>query len=209
MILMNGDELASNAPDSAGSQDDLPAWKEGLSLAQRGALPVVGALLERYRPYLLSIASQELPPVLVGKVGASDLVQDTFVKGYQCIGQFEGGSPEQLAAWLRQILLNQICNVIKSYEAQKRDVAREHPADGTMESAGGRSPLQAALSRERQELLETALAQLPQPMQQVILLRHRENLSYAQIAVRMQRSDEYARRLWGLAVLQLHKMLSP
>src|SRR5678816_4574258 len=77
----------------------------------------LGQLLERYRPYLLAIAQQETPQQLAGKVGESDLVQDTIFKGYEQIHSFEGTSHEQLACWLRQILLNHMRNVAKSFGA--------------------------------------------------------------------------------------------
>lgn len=39
----------------------------------------LGPLLEEFRPYLLTIAVGEFPEMLRGKLGASDLVQDTIL----------------------------------------------------------------------------------------------------------------------------------
>src|SRR5436190_11113757 len=96
-----------------------------LAAARAGRNEQLGALLERYRDYLLAIARQEAPEEVRGKVGSSDLVQDAVVKGYGEFDSFEGNSPEQLAGWLRQILLNHIRNVAKAYRTDKRDINRE------------------------------------------------------------------------------------
>jgi RNA polymerase sigma-70 factor, ECF subfamily len=152
---------------------------------------------------LLAIAQQETPQQLAGKLGASDLVQDAIVKGYEQFQSFEGTSREQLTCWLRQILLNHVRNVAKAYGAGKRDVAREQPVDSGMVQLGGLSPSRELMSRERQELFQGALLRLPEELRRVIELRHRENLSFAEIGRLLARSEDTGRRLWARAIRQL------
>lgn len=164
----------------------------------------MGLLLERYRPYLLAIARQESSEQLGGKVGASDLVQDTLVRSVEHFRSFTGATPEQLAGWLRQILLNHARNVAKAYAAGKRDVAREQPIDSRLLAAGQGSPSRELLARERAEqLFQRALGRLPQELRQVIELRHREGLSFVAIARPIDKSEDTARRNWARAIAQL------
>jgi RNA polymerase sigma-70 factor (ECF subfamily) len=130
-------------------------------------------------------------------------VQDTIFKGYEQIHSFEGTSHEQLACWLRQILLNHMRNVAKSFGAEKRNVAREQPVDSQMAHLDGLSPSREFMSRERQELFQCALGRLPDEFQRVIELRHRENLSFGEIGRQLGRSEDTARRLWARAISQL------
>jgi RNA polymerase sigma-70 factor (ECF subfamily) len=184
-------------------------FREELS-AVRGDTPGrVGSLLERYRPYLLAIACQESQPGLAGKVGASDLVQDTILRGYEHFGSFEGTTREQLARWLRQILLNHARNAAKSFAAEKRDVAREQPLDSRINLDCGASPSGEVLAGERHELLQIALGRLPPELRLVIELRHREDLSFADIARRIAKSEDTARRLWARAIRQLQLAMQP
>jgi DNA-directed RNA polymerase specialized sigma24 family protein len=66
--------------------------------------------------------------------------------------------------------------------------------------------LGAARRREEGEL-EAALARLPELYRQVILLRHREHCSFADIGRAMRRSEDAVHKLWVRAVEQLHREL--
>jgi DNA-directed RNA polymerase specialized sigma24 family protein len=71
---------------------------------------IIGKVLESCRSYLLAIAMAELPGDLHGMLVASELVQETLVKGVEPFGTFQGHTPEELAGWLRRILLNPLAN---------------------------------------------------------------------------------------------------
>lgn len=179
------------------------SFDQELAAARDGSPDHLAPLLEKYRPYLLAIAMAELPAQLGGKVGASDLVQETILRGYQHFGGFEGHSPEQLTAWLRSILLNYLHNVINAYGSEKRDVSREQPADSQIVEVGLASPIQWLVSKEQKELFTRALSRLPEELCRVIQMRHQENLSFAEIGRRLVKSEDTARRLWARAVRQL------
>lgn len=178
-----------------------------LENARLGVSEVAGRLLNAYRPYLLSIAAEARPVALGGKIAPSDLVQETIVKGYEQLGMFRGNTPEELAGWLKQILLNHAINTVEKYQTLKRQASRERPVSSDIVDAGQSSPSHVALSREKQERLEHALERLPEHYRQVILLRHRENLSFGDIGQALGKTDEAARKLWGRAVHQLQQEL--
>jgi RNA polymerase sigma-70 factor (ECF subfamily) len=67
------------------------------------------------------------------------------------------------------------------------------------------SPSGHAMARERDEQLERALGNLPDHYRRVILLRHRDNLSFAEIGDVMQLSENAARKLWWRAIERLQQ----
>jgi RNA polymerase sigma-70 factor (ECF subfamily) len=173
-------------------------------IASREAL---GRLLEEFRPYLLMIARDELPASLERKLAPSDLVQETLVKGYEQAGTFRGQTPEEFARWLRQILLNHLSNTQKAFGRQMRDLAREQRAGSALVHPRAQTPSHFVLQRELQHRLELALGKLSTIHREVLLLRHRDDLSFVEIGNRLQRSDEAARKLWVRAVRQLQREL--
>jgi RNA polymerase sigma-70 factor (ECF subfamily) len=184
-----------------------PECLQELAAARAGSRQRLGALLEPFRPYLRAIARQEVNASLAGKVAASDLVQETLVRGVEGFATFEGANRQQLAGWLRQILLNQARNAARTFETGKRDVAREEPGGSGAFVAGDLSPSRAFMAREREALLGQALTRLPAGLRALVEWRHRENLSFAEIARRIGKSEDKARRLWAQAIAQLQREL--
>jgi RNA polymerase sigma-70 factor, ECF subfamily len=189
-------------PSSASTPFD-----ESLIEARGGDAVDIGRLLESFRPYLAAIAREELPSDLGGKLGASDVVQDTIIKGLERFPQFEGTTREEFARWLRAILRNHLANVIEAWNAQKRDVSREQPGNSGIADSSRTSPSSALLSREEWERLESALSILPDESRTVILLRHRDDRTFAQIGAAIGKSEEAARKIWVRAVERLQHAL--
>ena len=76
-----------------------------LAAARAGSREALGRVLEGCRRYLLGVAEGELDPDLRSKGGASDIVQETFLEAQRDFARFQGSSPEELRAWLRQVLV--------------------------------------------------------------------------------------------------------
>jgi RNA polymerase sigma-70 factor (ECF subfamily) len=163
---------------------------------------------------LLLVADRQLDPALQAKGGASDLVQDTFLEAQRDFARFHGDSPEELRAWLRRVLLNNVANFTRQYRHRaKRDVGRE----GSLEAGGSShergaglaadalSPSGEALAHEQAQALARAMERLPPDHRRVLTLRHEEQLTFAQIGEQMQRTANAARMLWLRAVERLQK----
>lgn len=198
--MQRGDR-ESHGPCGAG------AFEESLCAAREGAVEHVGELLETCRPYLLSIAHSEFPSDLHGKFGASDLVQETLVRGVEHFPAFQGHTQAELHGWLRRILLNHLANVRKAYGTEKRQVDREQPFDSGLADPHRIAPSSEAAAREESERLEAALARLPEEYQQVIRLRHQENLSFAEVGAAIGKSEDAAGKIWARALERLQKEL--
>src|SRR5437016_2620511 len=86
-----------------------------LADARAGSPGALGAALEAYRDYLLGIADREIAPALKAKGGASDIVQETFLEAQRDFAGFRGDTDDDLRAWLRRLLLNNVANLARAY----------------------------------------------------------------------------------------------
>jgi RNA polymerase sigma-70 factor (ECF subfamily) len=188
-----------------------------LAAARDGSADARGRLLEGCRQYLLLVANEELPSDLRPKVAASDLVQDTFVKAHERFAQFRGGTPEELVAWLRRILLNDLANCSRHYfETDKCQLSREMSLANTplarlqdVLASDADSPQTQLLAQEQADALDLALNQLPGNYRDAILWRMRDGLSFEEIGRRLGRSERAARKLWVRALERLQELLEP
>lgn len=187
-----------------------------LEQAQAGSGAALGSLIEECRRYLLTVANHELPENLRAKVAPSDLVQDSCLEAQTGFQQFRGKSRDELISWLRAILLFNISNARRHYcDTAKRQLSLEV----SIEDQSGRSdapwqlaasdpsPSQAAMQHEDEARIERAMDQLPEHLRQAVLLRQREQLSFAEIGQRLNRSGEAARKLWARGIEQLQQIL--
>ena len=60
---------------------------------------------------------------------------------------------------------------------------------------------------ERALLLAEALARLPEDYREVIVLRHLEGLGFAEVGLRMERSEDSVKNLWVRALARLRRTL--
>lgn len=183
-----------------------------LRAARAGDRGAVGELLESYRSPLQATASGTIPEELKAKLSASDLVQKTFLEAQRRIGDFQGESPEMLAAWLRATLTNKLRDELRRTAPAARAGAAELSLDAdshlrrglTSDSSG---PFEKANRREEHERLSDCLARLPENYREAIHLRHRDSLSFGEIASQLQISENAARKLWVRAIAELRKLL--
>ncbi len=185
-----------------------------LAAARAGSREALGQLLQACRGYLLLLAERELDPDLRAKGGASDLVQETFLEAQKDFAHFQGGSEDELRAWLRQILLHNLANFTRRYRATaKRRLGKEVALDVSGSSAdreGGLtidalSPSGLAMEEEQAQSLRRALERLPDDYRQVILLHYQEQRPFEEIAPLMLRSYEAVRSLWARAIRRLRQ----
>jgi RNA polymerase sigma-70 factor (ECF subfamily) len=189
-----------------------------LFLARCGDVAALGRLLERYRGYLSLLARLQIGRRLQGKVDVDDLVQETYLKASRDFAAFRGQDEEALAGWLREILACRLANLVRHYlgtrrrdQRLERELADEldrssRALDGGL-LARGSSPSRQAARREQAVLLADALDQLPDDYREVLILRHLEELSFPDVARRMDRSLDSVKNLWTRALARLRRAL--
>lgn len=189
-----------------------------LLLAQAGDSAALGVLLEKYRSYLALLARLQIGRRLQGKVDASDVVQDAFLKAHRDFAMFRGTSEKEWTAWLRQILVANLAQLVRHYHGtQRRDLALERRLTLELDQssqalerslcAAQSSPSQQAARREQSVLLADALEQLAPAYREVIILSHLEGLAFAEVARRMGRTVDSVKHLWARALDKLRKVL--
>jgi RNA polymerase sigma-70 factor (ECF subfamily) len=195
---------------------DVPDLERLLPQARAGNRLVLGQVLELYRNYLTLLARYQIGRRLQGKVDPSDLIQETFLEAYRDFGHFRGTTEGELVGWLRRILASNIANLVDRYfGTQRRDVRLEQElADELDQSsraldwglvAKQSSPSQQAARRDQAVLLADALEGLPADYRQVLVLRHLEELSFPEVAERMDRSLHSVKNLWARALARLRQ----
>jgi RNA polymerase sigma-70 factor (ECF subfamily) len=174
----------------------------------------LGTLLGSYYKYLSLLARVQIGRRLQGKLDGSDIVQETFLEANRQIANFRGRSEGELLAWLRRILAGRIALTLRHYLGVKgRDINLERELGGldrSSQTLGGEfaatcsSPSHRAARREQAVLLADALSRLPESYRETIILRNLEGLSFAEVAKRMEKSEDAVQKLWvrGLAALR-------
>ena len=185
--------------------------------AREGSSDALGRVLETCRNYLLLIANKELAQELKAKAGASDLIQETFVEAQRDFPRFQGSTDDELRAWLRQILLNNVSNVARSFrDTGKRNIALEMSLGADQGSSIAPFPIAAEdptpsenmMSLELTEKVMSAIEELPADYRDVIMMRYKSDLGFDVIAERMGRSENAVRKLWFRALEKLEEKLS-
>jgi RNA polymerase sigma-70 factor (ECF subfamily) len=179
-----------------------------LNAAQQGSREALGQLLQAYRPLLLTLARDRMAPGLRAKAGCSDLVQDTCVEALTGFDGFKGHTAAEFRHWLERILQHNACDCSRRFcDTDKRQAGRERPLrrpDLVPAEKGPfsqfDSPVGRLLQEERAEVLQQALARLPEDDRRVLLLRQRDHLPFDQVADRLGCTPAAARQRWVRAV---------
>jgi len=172
---------------------------------------------ERYRQYLLTLARVQIDPKVRHKLDASDVVQQTLMEACRQRDQFRGTSDGQMAAWLRQILVHNLADALRSLRRAKRDIARErHLADamdrssawlGTWLAADQTSPSLHARREEQAIVVADALAQLPQAQREALVFQHWHGWTLKEIAGHMDRTPAAVAGLLKRGLKHLRQLL--
>ncbi|MCH5377002.1 MAG: sigma-70 family RNA polymerase sigma factor [Planctomycetes bacterium] len=169
-----------------------------LQRAQQGDLEAVGKVLEMHRPYLRFLADRSLQGGLRKRIGASDIVQQTYVAAMQAFDRVKLTDASSFLAWLRQIHQRQILDALRQHgQTEKRAIGREQaltdgefPAEAEIDPFSS-SPSQRLMAAEDAVLLAGALDRLPDAQAEAIRLKYLEGLTLIEVAEAMS-TTKYA-----------------
>ncbi len=173
--------------------------------------------LEDYREYLKLLAELQLDRVLQGKIDLSGVVQQTMLEAHQALPRSEVRDADQLAAWLRRILANNLTDEIRKLKTGKRNLSRERSLNVALDQSSNRLQAWLAASQsspsghaQRQEQvlhLAAALDKLPDAQREALMLRHFHGWPLAQIAEHLGRSHAAVAGLLKRGLQQLRDQL--
>jgi RNA polymerase sigma-70 factor (ECF subfamily) len=108
---------------------------------------------------------------------AEDVAQECFVTAYQSIGSWR--SEGSLHGWLIRIAINR---ALRAATRRRRVLPLENGSGEPLAIRGGSEPLADLLMAERDRMVREAVASLPEPYRETIVLRYFGELSIAEIA---------------------------
>lgn len=156
------------------------SWEVNLvHRATEGETVAFELLMDMYRPTLASLAGR----MLRNADDASDAVQETVVKAYRAIHDFDPDRP--LRPWLCRICTNCCVDTVRS-RRRDGDSLDEHehllpdPTARVEERAGGAI---------RQGQVMDAIARLPERYRSIILMRHFRHMEVTEIAQELKKPE--------------------
>jgi RNA polymerase sigma-70 factor (ECF subfamily) len=172
--------------------------------AIRGKSAAIAELLEIYRPLLLKVANTELGSDLRRRGAASDLVQNSIIKGTLAFPSAKFHEPHEVVSWLCKILHNELAMHRRYQTAKKRDFRREQPLESTharvwLDHRSLRSREETLSRQEEIEYLRRAFDRLPDHYRMVLTWRDVDGLRFKEMAARLNRECDATRMLYERA----------
>jgi RNA polymerase sigma-70 factor (ECF subfamily) len=155
-----------------------------------------GAIVAGCREALLRMVEIRMDPRLRGRLDASDVVQDACAEAVQRLPEWLEDDRYPLHLWLRLITGQRLIQLHRRHlGAEMRDPAREVSLEGAgapdasaaslasaIAESGVLSPSGAAVRDEEVDRLRAALEGMKREDREVLVLRHFEQLSNADVA---------------------------
>jgi RNA polymerase sigma factor (sigma-70 family) len=149
--------------------------------ARRGDLKAYDELVQRYQERIYATVYH----MTSNHEDANDLAQDSFVKAYQALKSFKGGS--SFYTWLYRIAVNKTINFLKQRKNRQHmslndiDFNAEHDPD-LVALVSDKTPRREAGLNELQEKLNAALLKLSESHRLAVVLHDVQGLSHEEIA---------------------------
>lgn len=120
------------------------------------------------------------------KEDAEELSQEIFLKVFENLHRFDG--QYALGAWIVSLARN-LC--IDQYRRRKREKSFVHVSDESVMPLlpDSDDPARNALQKERTKLLFEAIAELPDELSEILILRDLDGLAYEEIGAALELPD--------------------
>ena len=178
------------------------------SIRRAGDRAEFALFVENYSPAIYRLGLR----MLGNEQDAEDILQDTFIKAFQHIQEFEGRS--LLSTWLYRIATNEALMLLR--KRRPDTVSVEEPIDNDEDSL--QEPLQILdwtnlpedelLSTEMRAYMKQAVEQLPDSLRITFILREIEDLSTQETAQVLNISEAAVKTRLSRARLLLREELS-
>ncbi len=198
---------------------DSPSTSDLLARAACGDSRAVSVLLGCYRDRLRHMVAIHMNQRLAARIDASDVVQEALVTASTQLDDYLRDPEIPFYLWLRRIAWNRLVDAYRRHlVCQGRSVHREEPLglnDGSVHLladhllSSGSGPLQQLIREELQERVRATLMQLDPTDQEILLLRHLEQLPIIQCAAVLNVTVAAAKKRYVRAMERLRDLLGP
>jgi RNA polymerase sigma-70 factor (ECF subfamily) len=199
-----------------------PAGEEGLVLRLReGDRDVLGELFALHRERLWRMIRFRMDRRMAARIDPDDVLQEAFLAGRTRIESFLAEPQGSFFVWLRMIAMQSLIDQHRHHLGAEmrnagRDVRLDRPAEGAATSlclaaqlAGTiTSPSQAAAGLELMQQLEQAIRTMAPLDQEIIAMRHFEDLTNVESAEALGISPTAASNRYVRAIARLKEILS-
>jgi len=160
---------------------------ELLQASLAGNKDAFGTVVQRYESLVCAITYSA-----TGDIGKSEeLAQETFLRAWRSLRQLDDSG--KFRAWLCTIARNLVHQSIRDRFRDVNDAAEDlEKADSLMASAP--DPGQAAIDKERQEIVWAAVRQIPEKYREPLVLFYRRQQSVEQVAADLGLSKPVVRQ---------------
>ena len=173
-----------------------------LERIERGDHASVNSLLERHRDYLKHFLEARMEVPLRRRVDPSDVIQETFLVANQRLADFIERRPTTFRLWLRRKAFERLVELRRKHFAKKRAVGRDVQLESALivRSFSRERPSRRLQRRETSEQIQQVLEQLADSDREMLLLRHVEGLTNAEIANLLDIEPKTASKRYGRAL---------
>ena len=183
--------------------------------ARAGDQRALEALFERSQPFIDELVSRQPARAQVrpGLDRPSDIAQETALRAFRKFSRFEGTTEAEWRAWLRQIFARYRDQAFRSARRQKRDLRRTVLLDEVSADAvsAAKRPSQVIAHEEAWRQTLAHIYELPEEQRRAIWLCHLKELSVAEVARAMNKTEAALAGLLrrGLHTLRQRAALEP
>ena len=185
------DETAQNDPKNLETLILIEQHKGG----NRDALD---ELFRRYAERVRRIVRVRMGAFLRSRAEVEDVVQETLLRAFEGIDNFETREDARLIDWMARIAENSLRNLFQHEMAQKRDAQREVAIENLRDKAQQSSlgwdlvspttaPPEKVTNKEMEEIVDECLAELPEEEREIILLVDYANGDWEFVAQQTER----------------------
>jgi len=174
--------------------------------------------LERFRPLLSLLVRTKVDRKLVGLVDLSGIVQQTMLDAFQSREKLRDRTHQEVAAWLRRSLSNNLIDEIRKLHAWGRNPGAEVSIEAALGDSSAHfdhflahsdlCPAQLCQELEQQLRLAERLQQLPEPQRRAIELHRLQNRSLDETAAELQRTKAAVAGLLRRGMHQLRELMA-
>ena len=177
-------EASTRSDEPPASPGDTPAPVEEMVLvkrARKGDLAAYDDLVRRYQERIYATIYH----MTSNHEDANDLAQEAFIKAFQALRSFKGGS--SFYTWVYRIAVNKTINFLKQRKNRAQmslddlDFNAEHDPD-LVALVSDKTPRREVALAELQEKLNAAMQKLSEPHRLAVALHDVQGLSHEEIA---------------------------
>jgi RNA polymerase sigma-70 factor, ECF subfamily len=178
-IMTEGD--AAKSPNAGNPKPDAAAEMALVKLAKDGDLQAYDELVQRYQERVYATIYH----MTSNHEDANDLAQETFIKAFQALRSFKGGS--SFYTWVYRIGVNKTINYLKQrrhkghLSLNELDFNAENDPD-LVALVSDKTPQRNAGLNELREKLNEAMQRLSEPHRLVVTLHDVQGLAHDEIA---------------------------